>query len=243
MSRVAWLDLLVVDLANQTRFYEELLGLEVVQQAPGYVELGQGGRKLLGLKDGASHFAYASQAGLFHAAWRLPTRESLGAWLRQALGRGIGLDGASDHGVSQALYLTDPEGNGIEVYWDRPRSQWPYREGRLAMVTEPLDLPALLEAGGDWSGFPSEGDLGHLHLQSATMEEASRFYEGLGFELTQTYPGARFLGMDGYHHQLAVNRWRARRPRDPGYAGLLRYRLEVPGGEKLDPLGSICLCS
>ncbi|MFA7483894.1 MAG: VOC family protein [Vulcanimicrobiota bacterium] len=246
MTRVNWLDLQVVDLEKQSRFYQQLLGFEVLQQTDARVELGSQGSKLLGLQSGAKSPADPRQAGLYHAAWLFPRRADLGAWLRHSRELGIRLDGASDHGVSEAFYLNDPEGNGIEIYWDKPREEWPFNAGKLAMVTDPLDLDSLLQAaeGYSWDGFPPGGELGHLHFQSPRVEETAAFFESLGFEPTQDdYPGARFLSMDGYHHHVAVNHWRARNPKSQDSAGLLRYSLTVdkPKAELLDPLGLTCL--
>lgn len=246
MTRTAWIDLQVIDLPRQTRFYQDLLGFEVLEASPERVELGSRGEKLLGLQSGAQVAKDPCQDGLFHAAWLLPERADLGAWLRAAQENGVALSGASDHGVSEAIYLSDPEGNGLEIYWDKPPDEWPYRSGRLAMVTESLDIPSLLNGakGRSWQGFPAGAELGHLHFQSHQMEKASDFYENLGFELSQTYPGARFLGKDGYHHDVAINQWQARRSRDPFAAGLLRYGLQLENREReqlQDPLGATCV--
>jgi catechol 2,3-dioxygenase len=245
VSPLAWLELLVLDLDRQAQFYQRLLGFDLVERHSDRIWLGQANRRLLGLVAGARQRSDPAQSGLFHAAWRLPSRPLLGGWLRHALARHIGIDGASDHGVSQAIYLTDPEGNGIEVYWDRPRNEWPYRDGHLAMVTEALNVQELLAQAQEWTGWPEQGDLGHLHMQSHQLEVASSFYEQLGFQVTQTYPGAHFLAKDGYHHHLAVNRWRARIPRDPQRAGLLSYglRLAERTPALADPLGCHCHCA
>ena len=146
VTRPAWLDLLVVDLQKQKRFYQKLLGFEVLEESDDRVELGSRVRKLLGLQLGAKKLSDPGQAGLFHAAWLLPRRADLGAWLVASQAMGIPLDGAADHGVSEALYLTDPEGNGIEIYWDRPRGEWPFRSGKLAMGTEALNFSSLFDS-------------------------------------------------------------------------------------------------
>lgn len=246
MTRTDWLDLLVVDLPSQSRFYQNLLGFEVLEQSASRVELGSRGKKMLGLQAGAQRAVDPGQSGLFHAAWLLPTRADLGAWLLDAQRKGVRLSGASDHGVSEAIYLSDPEGNGIEVYWDKPRAEWPYVSGKLAMVTEALDIRSLAQSAEKhrWEGFPDGGELGHLHFQSHRLEQAAQFYEDLGFELTQVYPGARFYSLDNYHHDVAVNQWQARRPRDFMAAGLLSYGLQLESGEQTelqDKLGTTCV--
>lgn len=246
-SPIVFIDLLVEDLETQVEFYRSVLGFEVVgQPSETRIELGRAGNKLLGLQAGASRMSSPVQAGLFHAAWRLGSRQDLGHWLAHSLKIGVALDGASDHGVSEAIYLNDPEGNGIEVYWDRPKASWPYTNGKLSMVTEPLDLRALLSGSSaeQWRGFPHDANLGHLHLQSPDLPGASQFFQDLGFALTQVYPGAHFLSLDGYHHHLAVNHWRARTARDPRTAGLLAYGLRLAGPSRhlSDPLGATAFC-
>ena len=124
------------------------------------------------------------------------------------------LQGASDHIVSEALYLADPEGNGIEVYADRPVSDWHGESGEIRMSTDPLDLQDLLQSaeGTEWSGFPEGGSVGHVHLQVGDTAEADRFYRDvLGLDIAARYPGASFYGSGGYHHQLAGNVWNSRR--------------------------------
>ena len=246
MTRTDWLDLLVVDLPSQSRFYQDLFGFEVLEQSATRVELGSHGKKRLGLQAGAQRVVDPRQSGLYHAAWLLPTRADLGAWLLETQRKGVRLSGASDHGVSEAIYLSDPEGNGIEVYWDKPRSEWPHVSGKLAMVTEALNIRSLAQAskGHRWEGFPVGAELGHLHFQSHEQERAAEFYEDLGFELSQVYPGARFYSLDGYHHDVAVNQWQARYLRDFSAAGLLSYGLQLESrGENriLDVQGTTCV--
>ena len=135
------------------------------------------------------------------------------------------LQGASDHIVSEAIYLADPEGNGIEVYADRPVSAWLGEAGEIQMSTDPLDLPGLLQSaeGTEWSGFPNNGSIGHVHLQVGGTAEADAFYRDvLGLDIAARYPGASFYGSGGYHHQLAGNIWNSRRvgKRPEGMAGL-----------------------
>ena len=188
--------------------------------------------------------------GLFHIALRVPDRRSLAAVLARVVERRGPLLGASDHAVSEALYLQDPEGNGIEIYADRPRSAWHERDGELYMTTAPLELQGLLaelEPGTDAS-HPAPRTLlsvGHIHLQVSDLAAAERFYAGvLVFDVTvRSYPGALFLSTGGYHHHVAVNVWStSHAPRPPaGAAGLVEFvvvtgetadeqRLEDPDG-------------
>ncbi|MCX7622922.1 MAG: VOC family protein [Thermomicrobium sp.] len=179
----------------------------------------------------------ANAPGLYHTAIVLPHRAELARVLAQLVERRWPLAGASDHGVSEALYLADPEGNGLELYVDRPRERWP-RASRdaLAMVTEPLDVRDLLRElerhPGLWTRMPAEARVGHVHLQVSSLHLAERFYvELLGFEVTQrSYPGALFVSVGGYHHHLGFNVWHSRRadPAPPGSRGLARFALVVP---------------
>jgi catechol 2,3-dioxygenase len=186
-----------------------------------------GGPALLTLTaDRAASPAPADAAGLFHAALLLPTRAALGRWLRHAADAGVEFDGFSDHGVSEAIYLHDPEGNGLEFYADRPSSAWPRANGEIGMFTRPLNLPNLLaEAARDSDGPPLAGARwGHLHLRVTDLERSERFYrDALGVALTQSsYPGARFLAADGYHHHLGLNTWgRVRQAHNPAHLGLV----------------------
>jgi catechol 2,3-dioxygenase len=134
----------------------------------------------------------------------------LGNWLRQAANAGAKFDGFSDHGVSEAIYLTDPDGNGLEFYADRPRELWPFFDGKLQMGTEPLALPDLLAAGAPYNVTPLSGaHWGHLHLRVTALDHSQTFYaKALGVSLTQQFgDSARFLAVNGYHHHLGINRW------------------------------------
>jgi catechol 2,3-dioxygenase len=162
-------------------------------------------------------------AGLFHAALLFPDRASLGVWLRRAAERRITFQGFSDHGVSEALYFADPDGNGLEFYVDRPRAAWPLdTNGGIAMSTEPLDIDSLLAAGANLAtAVPLAGaHWGHLHLRVTDLDRSEAFYcENLGLEVTQrSYPGARFLAADGYHHHLGLNVWSHSRVAQPAHA-------------------------
>lgn len=207
IGRVA---LTVNDLSAVRSFYEAVLGLERMGDDGASVLLGAGGRVLLELREDRSARRRASrEAGLFHTAFLLPSRAALGGWLRHAGGLGLRLQGASDHLVSEAVYLADPEGNGIEVYADKPREAWPLEGGRIRMATEPLDLNGVAEAADrPWTTAPEGTVVGHVHLQVGEVAEAEAFYSGvLGFSVTTHYPGAVFFGSGGYHHHLAANVW------------------------------------
>lgn len=216
----------VRDLNAVSAFYQSVLGLNVIQTDDRRVTLGTRATVLLELLgDPALARHDPRQAGLFHTAFLMPVRGDLARWLAHAMATNVPLQGASDHIVSEAIYLADPEGNGIEVYVDHPVADWCGADGEIRMATDPLDLPALLRAAGDtqWSGFPEDGSIGHVHLQVGDTKAADRFYRDvLGFSITATYPGASFYGSGGYHHQLAGNIWSSRRagPRPDNVAGL-----------------------
>jgi len=223
--RIGRIRLRVRDLDKVSDFYQRVIGLTVLGQNAGLVTLGAGTVPLLELlADPTATPRNPREAGLFHTAFLLPDRADLGRWLAHAVRLGVRLEGASDHIVSEALYLADPEGNGIEVYADRPLSHWRDAAGQIRMATEPLDIPDLLGAGtGDWAGFPADGTIGHVHLQVGDTGTADAFYRDiLGFGIASRYPGASFYGSGGYHHHLAGNIWNSRRagPRPEGAAGL-----------------------
>lgn len=223
--RIGRVRLRVRDLDKVSDFYQRVIGLAMIDRSAESITLGAEPVPLLELlSDLAATPRNPSDAGLFHTAFLLPTRADLGRFLAHAVKQGVRLEGASDHLVSEAFYLADPEGNGIEVYADRPLSRWRDADGQIRMATEPLDIPDLLGAGtGEWAGFPAGGIIGHVHLQVGDTGTADAFYRDiLGFEIASRYPGAHFYGSGGYHHHLAGNIWNSRRaaPRPEGVAGL-----------------------
>ncbi|WP_207540407.1 VOC family protein [Sabulicella rubraurantiaca] len=223
--RIGRVRIRVRDLAQASGFYRDVLGLVPLGQSDRHAVLGTGGMPLLELiGDPGLAPLDRREAGLFHTAFLLPDRASLGRWLHFASERGVALDGAADHVVSEALYLADPEGNGIEIYVDRPVSAWRRTGSRIEMPNDPLDLEGLLaSADGPWTGMPDKGAIGHVHLQVGDTALAEHFYgDLLGFQVTWRYPGASFFGVGGYHHQLAANTWNSRGagPRTEDMAGL-----------------------
>ncbi|WP_410765734.1 VOC family protein [Haloferax sp. DFSO60] len=194
-------------------FYRDVLGFEA-ERADSRAILSAGDSPLVVLEEDADAPRRArDEAGLFHLAVRVPTRAALGDALRR-IQDGAQLSGASDHLVSEALYLRDPEGNGIEVYWDRPKSEWPHNDdGTVAMDTLPLDLGDVLEEAVGDDSLPAETDLGHVHLEVTDLPQSVEFYtEGLGMNLrNDTYPSAAFVAAGDYHHHVGLNRWNNRR--------------------------------
>lgn len=224
--RIGTVSLVVRDLPRVAAFYREVIGLAETASDTHVLHLGAGSRTLLELIERPdAPLAGPRAAGLFHTAILLPDRASLGRWLRHAAASRTPLQGASDHGVSEAIYLADPEGNGVEVYADRPRREWPRSGDGLRMVTDPLDADALLAAGGEatFDGAPDGTTIGHVHLQTGAVEASQRFYtETLGLDVMQQVPSATFLSSGGYHHHVAANIWNSRGapPRDPEATGL-----------------------
>ncbi|MCC5978396.1 MAG: VOC family protein [Salinarimonas sp.] len=231
--RIATLTLKVRDLAGIAQFYRDILGLAVIASGEARISLGIGGQPLLILEgDPALDPLNPREAGLFHTAFLLPGRADLGRWLAHAMRSGVRLQGASDHIVSEALYLADPEGNGIEIYRDRPAGEWQTPSGEVRMATLVLDLDDLRASAGDsvWDGFPAGGVIGHVHLQVGDTMQADGFYRDiLGFDVSARYPGASFYGSGGYHHQLAGNVWNSKGAgrRSGNAAGLGRVDIMV----------------
>jgi catechol 2,3-dioxygenase len=225
----------VRDLERSLDFYRRAIGLEVLEQGAGVASLGVDGRRLLALEARRGAIRDFEAADLFHFALLLPSRAALGRQLRHLLAAGVPLTGASDHHVSEALYLDDPDGHGIELYRDRPRAGWTV-DGRIHLITERLDHEGVLAAGDDsgqaWAGLDPGTVMGHVHLQTRDLPAARRYYvERLGFDVTYELPQATFMSVGGYHHHVAVNVWgRKRKPAAPaaGGIGLLWYEIRVP---------------
>jgi catechol 2,3-dioxygenase len=240
-TRLGPVRLQVADLGRSLDYYERVLGLRAVNAADGGATLVAHGddRPLVILREhaGAARVPAPGRLGLYHFAILLASRAELGRFLAHlsALGERAG---ASDHHVSEALYLHDPDGLGIEVYADRPRSMWETRGRELRLETLPLDAASVLRAAGEqpWRGMPAGTRMGHVHLHVGDVAEASSFYhEALGLDrMTWSYPGALFLAAGGYHHHLGVNTWAAgAAPAGDGDAKLLEWTLELPGREHL----------
>lgn len=240
--RIGQVRLKVRDLAQVSDFYERVLGVRRIAESDDQVTLGSGTTPLLQLSGDPSLAPRDPRAaGLFHSAFLLPDRSDLARWFAFAMEARTPLQGASDHIVSEAIYLADPEGNGIEVYADRPPSRWRGRAGETSLATNPLDTEDLLSAAADtkWAGFPEGGLIGHVHLQVGDTEAADRFYRDvLGFDIAARYPGASFYGSGGYHHQLAGNVWNSlharRRPED--MAGLEAFKIVLRDAAERDAI-------
>jgi len=225
----------VLDLATSLDYYTRL-GFTIVrdQSAEGEVGLGSGSRELLTLRvleHGRPRPPHT--AGLFHFAILLPDEVELGSFLRHCMEQHIPVDGVSDHLVSQALYLSDPEGNGIEVYADRDRKGWQWEGGNIKMDTLPLNAQALLRQAKPFKGFSPQTRLGHMHLNVGDLDSSKAFYQHLGMDLMADIPQGRasFLSWDGYHHHLGINLWAGRHvhPVEPDVSGLEFFEIQRPG--------------
>jgi catechol 2,3-dioxygenase len=243
-ARLGAIRLRAADAERLARFYEEAIGLEVVEDGP-ITGLGVDGRALVELEpDPDAPPRPPHTTGLFHLALLVPTRADLARALRRVVAAGSRLTGASDHLVSEALYLRDPEGNGIELYRDRPRDDWPDAGGSLRMDTLPLDLGSLLseeDEAGDDADMPAGTTLGHVHLQVADLAAAERFWvDALGLDVAvRGYPGALFVSAGGYHHHVGLNTWAgvgAPSPPD-GALGLDRFEVVLPNAQAVSDAG------
>lgn len=231
-SRLGPVALTVSDLERSLRFYTNVIGFKLLHQVRNTAWLGTEQNKpslvLTGQPDASPKQRHTT--GLYHFAILVPSRADLARSLHQLAETRYSLRGASDHLVSEALYLADPDGNGIEIYADRPRAEWPRRNGKLQMATEPLDLDSLMaeleQDDTSWAGLPEQTQIGHVHLHVTDLDEAATFYgKVLGFDIMSRYgPSALFVSAGGYHHHIGLNTWAGRgAPPPPSEAVGLRY--------------------
>ncbi|HEY7339350.1 MAG TPA: VOC family protein [Ktedonobacterales bacterium] len=241
-TQVGFVALTVADLERSLKFYTDIFGFALLDRKAGEATLGTPSAPLLLLREEAGarpwpHDQYA-YTGLYHFAVLAPTRRDLGRWLRHWLELGLPLPGQGDHLVSEALYISDPDGNGIEIYRDRPRSEWNWDDGQVRMAADPVDIRGVLsEAEKDdepWAGFPEGTRVGHIHLQIGDVPQAKVFYHDvLGFDIMATMPSALFVSAGGYHHHIGMNTWHSRNapPAPAGTAGLRFFTLEISSEE------------
>src|SRR5437660_2806534 len=217
----------VRDIEGVTGFYRDVLGLDVLDRANERTALGAGGVPFVRLE----HRCDARpddqrEAGLYHTAFLMPTRGDLARWILHVARHKVALTGASDHAVSEAFYLDDPEGNGVEVYCDRPAETWEWTGTDLKITTDPLDVESILREVPPTATYPGAPDgmrIGHVHLRVGDVARAESFYrDGLGLDVTRRRHGASFMSSGRYHHHIAANVWHSAgsRQRDPRRAGL-----------------------
>ncbi len=241
-TRMGAVHLTVSGLERSLGYYRKEIGLDVLDQGAGRASLGAGETELLGLVEEPGARPAGRHTGLFHFALRVPERVELARWLAHAARDHVPLVGMSDHFVSEAIYLTDPDGHGIEIYHDRPRELW---EGQVMsrMTTDPLDVAGLLAeldnpAAAPFDGLPAGTDMGHVHLQVADVPDAVSFYRDvLGFEvMAELFGTAAFFGAGGYHHHVGANTWHSRgaSPPPPGSAALRHATIVLPDAAERD---------
>lgn len=227
----------VADLDKMVRYYEQVIGLTLLTKDASSAEMGMEETVALRLESRPNGKQHKNATGLFHLAILMPDQADLGQWLHhyiQTERRMI--DGAGDHLVSEALYLSDPEGNGLEIYRDRPRETWQYEGNHIKMATLAVDLPALIAAAHPtpFRGIAQGTTIGHIHLQVHEVDEATNFYtQALGFGYMAGYPEASFVSAGGYHHHIGVNTWHSRGAFPPprGSLGLICYEIQLPSVE------------
>jgi catechol 2,3-dioxygenase len=262
--RIGAVGLKARDLSRLTDFYSQAIGLQVLDRDSKTAHLGAGGVKLIELEAAPNALPDDPRtAGLYHTAFLQPTRADLGRWLVHAARHRVPLSGASDHLVSEAIYLDDPEGNGIEVYRDRLPNEWQWNGNRIKMATERLDLDNLAaDAGNDsYQGAPAGLRVGHIHLRVGDLAKTEQFYCGIvGLDPTSGRHGALFMSSGHYHHHVGSNIWHSagagtrdderaglawfalegasEAERDAAIERLKRAKLSVSDGETRDPFGT-----
>jgi len=232
--KIEEIELKVMNLEFLIEFYEKVLGFEIIEEKENYAILGSGGRGFLKLlrQEDLIEEDFRS-VGLYHVAYLLPTRKDLAITLKHLLEVQAPIEGFADHLVSEAIYLHDPEGNGIEIYWDKPREQWIRKGNKIAMSTEPLDIESLLELSkeGEWEGFSEGGRIGHVHLKVSNLFKTEKFYtEILNLDLIFRYTGAIFMSTGGYHHHIGANVWQSlgSPPRMENMTGISYFKIKYP---------------
>ena len=238
-TTVGAVELTVSDLDRSLDYYRTSIGLDVLRRADGRASLGTGDGELLVVVEEPGAAPADGYAGLFHFALLVPTRVDLARWLAHAARDRVALTGLSDHAVSEALYLRDPDYHGIEIYADRPRAQWEGKAGEL-LTTRPLDTDSLLgelddPASEPFDGLPSGTVMGHIHLRVASIPETVAFFRDvLGFGLiAELRDQAAFLSAGGYHHHVGANTWESAGapPAPAGTASLRHATIVLPDAD------------
>jgi catechol 2,3-dioxygenase len=240
--RINTLHLLIKNLERSVAFYTNVIGMELLIRDEQSASLGVGETPLLVLREDATAHQVKGTSGLYHFAILVPERDDLSYALRRIAETQSPVQGFADHGVSEAIYLADPDGNGIEIYRDLPRDAWPRdASGELKMVTDPLDVNGLLAAVDNAAPtnriLPPGTTIGHMHLHVRNIDEAVAFYrDALGFNLIQRYgPSAAFLAAGDYHHHIGVNTWAGigAPPKPEDAVGLQEFTIHLPVGSDL----------
>lgn len=232
----------VSDIEHSIAYYKQIVGFQLLEQTPATATLTADGKTALLtlVKPDKPVDADSRTTGLYHFALLLPKRSDLADIITHFRKNGIYF-GSSDHHVSEALYLRDPDGNGIEIYYDRPEEQWTWIQDQVQMVTDPLDIPSILEeATGSWSGLPKDTVMGHIHLSVADLEKTEHFYtKGLNFDVATRYGDqALFISTGKYHHHIGLNTWHSKNARKltANEVGLSSYTLQLDNAEQEEQL-------
>ncbi len=240
-ATIGTITLKVKSLATLVTFYRDNIGLQVHHQDAKSAHLGVGDDDLLILQEHPDGHYSPQSTGLYHFALLLPTRRDLARSLQHLMETNTQLQGASDHGVSEAIYLADPEGNGIEIYADRPRDAW-YENGHFNLVTEALNFGSLmgeLNGNSSFEGLPTDTIMGHIHLYVSDVAQSEPFYRdilGLDVMMNLGYMGATFMSFEGYHHHIGANTWRGRIPAKPDSLGLDYFIINLPESVNSDAI-------
>ena len=238
---LGYVSLTVTEQARSIDFYERSLGFQVQDRDNGTACMGAGGNPLLMLNERPGASLIPRRTGLYHFAILTPSRQALAKSLRNLIDTETSIQGGADHLVSEAIYLTDPDGNGIEIYRDRPRTDWEFEDGQIKMGTEHLDYQSILaELNGDpapWTGLDADTRLGHMHMHVSDLAEATDFYDNvIGFDFLLSYMDtASFLSAGGYHHHIGINTWNGvgAPPPPEDSVGLRYFTIQLPGEEEL----------
>jgi catechol 2,3-dioxygenase len=246
-AHVGRVQLRVADLERSLGFYRDLLGMRIIKEEAGVITLAAGGSELKGntppreivalreVVDIARRSSRPSATGLYHVAFLVPDRSALGQAILGLYAANYPLRGMSDHAVSESLYLDDPDGNGLEIYADRPRSQWRFQNGEIYMTTEPMDVDGVVAAARErvtpWRGLPPETIVGHVHFTVSNLERSVAFYRDvIGFDVMLRWPTLAAVSAGGYHHHLNLNTWAGPEapPDTDNVAGLDYWELKIP---------------
>lgn len=230
----------VANLETMLTFYQDIIGLQVHQRTGNTARLGVGGHDILVLTETPDKQRVRSATGLYHFAILVPTRVQLAKSLKHLAETQTRLQGLSDHLVSEAIYLADPEGNGIEIYHDRPSDGW-YRNGQLQMDTIALNVDDLMQTltpeNSAWEGLPTGTIMGHIHLHVASVPQVEAFYQNiLGMDVLINMGSATFMSYDDYHHHVGANVWGGRQLRTGKELGLDKYDLHIHDAQRLDTI-------
>ena len=245
-TKIQSIDLRVKDLKRSLLFYSDLMGFKVISQTQSKAQLSANGQqpyRLQLIEDKNAIHKPKGTTGLFHVAIRLPNRKELARVFLRLFSNKIKFQGFSDHLVSEAIYLEDPDEIGLELYADRPISEWPYNMGQIEMATLPLNLNTITDELDDrnvWNGIHPDTDIGHIHLNVSDIKKAQSFYSFiLGMNVTNSsYNGAMFFSAGGYHHHIGTNTWTSKNgaPAPENSVGLLNFNIYIPSSEYISDI-------